>query len=131
MWEKSAYKVKFTVEGKPYCEVLIDSKKNLMVVPEHDPEPTSASKMFMGWDIPEGSYIGGADASPLVICGEDEEPIVCGDDEQPIVCEDGEIPEYDVENAAVVVVVENRTFNVVFKYMDESGQAAEKEIEVP
>lgn len=130
MWEDSVYKVKFTVGEKLYCEVLIDNKKNQMVVPDHDPQLVDTEFKFGGWTIPNGSYIGGVDSNEFVVCGEDAEPIVCGDTSEPIVCENGEMPEYGVVNEAVVVEIKNSMLNVVFKYMDVGGTRTEQRFDV-
>ena len=130
MWERSVYKMLFTVYGKTYCEVAIDNQSNMVVVPEWDPEPTISNNMFMGWSIPEGSIIGGDESSPLTICGEDGEPIVCGAAKTPVVRADDEIPVYDTDNEAVVVLIEDRQFNVVFKYI-EDGIPKTREFTVP
>ena len=130
MWEASVYKVKFNVQEKLYCGVLIDNKMNRMVVPQHNPQLVDPELKFGGWMIPNGSYIGGVDSNEFVICGEDTEPIVCGDTLEPIVCENGEMPEYGIVNEAVVVEVKNSILNVVFKYMDVDGTRTEQGFDV-
>ena len=92
----------------------------------------------MGWDHSPGSYIGGSDMNATIICQptvQDGGEVLCEIDssaiDEPTICVDDDVPEYGTVVEAYVAELVERNFNVVFKYMDGSGQPAENLVVVP
>lgn len=125
-WQRNYDTITYTVYGETYCQVCIDNKINRVVYPSHEPviQPPEGSLKFYGWNCAEGDYLPGVDRSTTVICGTESNPIVCGDGATPIVCKEDDI-DYDVPIEAYIVEYKERKFQVVFKYMDETGTPTE------
>ena len=125
-WQRNYDTITYTVYGETYCQVCIDNKINRVVYPSHAPviQPPEGSLKFYGWNCAEGDYLPGVDRSTTVICGTESNPIVCGDGATPIVCKEDDI-DYDVPIEAYIVEYKERKFQVVFKYMDDTGTPTE------
>lgn len=106
--------------------MAIDVSENTLVYPDVSPDITDADRKFIGWSIPEGSYLSGLDSPTNIVCGEHEEPIVCGEHDGPIVCVDGSgSSHYQGTVKARISNVTVSSFKVTFRYLDESGQYRE------
>lgn len=61
--------MRFTVDGKPYCDVRIDKTINRLVYPKDEPKMTESSEYaFNGWAYDEGYYLQGIASNSQVIC---------------------------------------------------------------
>ena len=106
--------------------MAIDVSANMLVYPDVSPDITDADRKFIGWSIPEGSYLSGLEPPSNIVCGEDGEPVVCGEYDEPIVCvDDSGSSHYSGTVTARISSVTVSSFRVTFRYLDESGQYKE------
>ena len=106
--------------------MAIDVSANTLMYPDVSPDITDADRKFIGWSIPEGSYLSGLEPPSNIVCGEDGESIVCGEYDEPIVCvDDSGSSHYEGVVTARISNVTVSSFKVTFRYLDESGQYKE------
>ena len=124
-WERAWDVLRFNLyPNSLYCEVCISTAINKVVYPRHDPVLSDASWRFYGWKVAEGDYLPGVDRNTTVICGTESSPILCGDGTTPIICNEDEY-DYDTPIDAYLTKHVDKEFNVLFEYMDETGNHAE------
>lgn len=129
-WMSAYDSITFTVEGLPYCDVLIDRRLNTLVYPNKDPVPTDDNSMFLGWDREAGSYLSGIVDDSKIVCGRDGEPIVCGTSSGPIVCYDETGSSYNITINAYIASKLDVLFDVKFIYHKSEDEKESTTIQV-
>jgi len=123
-WKQAFAKVTFVVGEDEFCEVAIDIDENKLIYPM-PPKFNGQSRLFIGWNVPEGSLLSGVGLSEPIVCGDGDEPILCNDsgfNESPIVCHDNGTLEYAIQVSALVGDIEAVSFTVTFNHMDDHGE---------
>lgn len=137
IWKKQYDIITFKVDDKKYCDVRIDKDVNLLVYPNREPKfSANPKKRFLGWDMPEGSYLLGIRDDSPIVCFDGELPnndIICEDTDgdannDPIVCIDESIDTYGTFVNAYVTEVETLGLKLTFRYIDDKGQVVSKDI---
>ena len=92
-WSIAYDMIRFNVGSDLYCEVLIDKTLNELVYPDINPTLTDDVLQFQGWDVVEGTKLGGILDYVPIVCedgsGKKEYKLVCENasgSSYPIVC---------------------------------------------
>ena len=121
-WVQRYGTVTFLVDDQPYCDVMLDLNVNQLVYPDVNPTFPNSNRIFLGWSLPEGTYLQGIDDDTPIVCEDGQTPILCSSDsEGSIVCVNNYTPDYGIQVTAFVGENTASQYRVQFRYMDTSG----------